>query len=54
MSETNVTDQRPRTTKAEVPEKMRALTKPEKDPEVQAFIQRLKARFLERVTEGEP
>ena len=50
MSETKFTDQRPRTTKAEMPEGMRALKPLPKDPELVAFIARLKAQFLKAVT----
>ncbi len=50
MSEIKFTDQRPRTTTAEIPEGMRALKTMDKDPEVAEFIQKLKAQFLARVT----
>jgi len=50
MSEIKLTDQRPKTTKAEIPEGMRALKTMEKCPEVAEFIAKLKAQFLARVT----
>ena len=50
MSDINLTDQRPRTTTAEMPEKLRALKPLPKDPSLQALIAKLKADFLARVT----
>lgn len=49
MSEIDVTNQRPRTTKAEMPEGMRAKNPLPKDPALVEFIQKLKADFLARV-----
>lgn len=49
MSEINLTDQRPKTTKAEMPEGMKALKPLGKDPEITAFIDKLRAQFLARV-----
>lgn len=50
MSEINVTDQRPKTTTAQMPEGMRAKAPLPKDPELVKFIAKLKAQFLSRVT----
>lgn len=48
MSEINATDQRPRTTTAEMPEKLRALKPLPKDPQIMALIEKLKAEFKTR------
>lgn len=50
MSDIKLTDQRPRTTTSEIPEGMRALKPLPKDPELVAFIAKLKAQFLKQVT----
>jgi len=51
MSEIKLTDQRPRTTTIEMPEQFKAHTPLPKDPELQAFIQRLRERFKARMVE---
>ncbi len=48
MSEIDLTDQRPRTTTAEIPEKLRALKPLPPDPELEAFKVKLLAKLAER------
>ncbi len=50
MSEIKFTDQRPRTTKLELPEEQRAKRLPP-DPEIQAGIERLREKFMRRSDE---
>lgn len=49
MSEIKLTDQRPRTTTAEMPEKLRALKPLPPDPEIEALKARLLAKLQERM-----
>lgn len=49
VSEVKVTDQRPRTTNSEIPEKLRAIKPLPKDPELVAFIEKLREQFRARV-----
>lgn len=48
-SEVKVTEQRPRTTTADIPEKLRAIKPLPKDPELAALIERLREQFRARV-----
>jgi hypothetical protein len=51
LSEINATDQRPRTTTAEIPEKLRARKPLPKDPDLEAFKARLLEKLARRMAE---
>lgn len=51
MSEIKLTDQRPRTTTHEIPEKLRALKPLPKDEQLQEFIQSMREKFKRRLAE---
>jgi len=51
VSEIKLTDQRPRTTTAEMPEKLRAIKPLPKDEQLQAFIETMREKYKRRMAE---